>query len=932
MLKNEFAETAVFEQLSEKFTALSHLVIQTGNFSHFRLSMFLKRFKHAPIENGKMFLTHLFSKAEQDLSPLKEIEMAIYNIYLLLVDNRRNFPLLDDKNIFDNIQWDTETIEALEQRAAARKNFFEQLSGSLYDLSCCVINTGKTQTIKRAVLLQQIFAHPFSTPCTLAIRQIRKQPLLPNGLIKIEEFIYKIHLVLQACRQGSKKAELTLINRLSEGNYRGIWIIGSLDMGWNEKFKQRHHHLAENLIKRGYLVFCAMNPAYPEDVTDFIRQEQPDLYLVNFNDRWKRQTILGLIIACSPQPVYYSLMPTEPGTTIEELQFLQSAGVTIYYDYFDELCKDIYPGVTPQHFERHEYLLKNPDVLICSTAENLYKKAAKYRTGRVLLSKNGVCLDDWNVSSDSAIPPEMLPVLERKGKIIGFYGSFAPWLDYDMLAALAKQRPDYSLVMIGYDYEWGKGAFAKSGLADFPNVFIIPAQKYDNLKYFSRFFDVGVIPFRIYEVTISVSPVKMFEYMAQGIPVVTSAMPECKLYKSCIIAETPDDFVEKIDFALTLKNDVEYQTTLQKESSENTWTVITDRVIDFIETYPKKVDDNNELLLTIAVPAYNMENYLPEFFEHLEYPSLIKNVEIIIINDGSQDNTLKIAREYEKKYPDIVTVIDKENGGHGSCINAGIQHARGKFFKLVDADDYLEPGVLKAHLRLLAKTDADMVVCDYWQFFSDNTSNLISYSNRLEAKEYTPDEFTRIMQIDSTMWSYAHMHSITYKTTLLKENNIKITTNSFYVDQEYISYPFPFVKRIVYQPAALYCYRLGRPGQSVDPEVIKKKINMNYNILKNLIHHFEAADKDDLTVKTYLLNIIYHHSWFYLKYTDDAGKYTEIINWWKKDKNFKKYRKLLLWEFSCSPRARDRRIKYKIWLKDNFPAIFEFLRKFTPEP
>ena len=158
MLKNEFSETVIFEQLSEKFTELSYLVIQTGNTTPFQWSTLWEQFKLAPVKNGKMFLTHLFSKAEQDLSPLTEIEMAIYNIYLLLVDNRRNFPLLDDKNIFDNIQWDTETIEALEQRAAARKNFFEQLSGSLYDLSCCVINTGKTQTIKRAVLLQQIFA------------------------------------------------------------------------------------------------------------------------------------------------------------------------------------------------------------------------------------------------------------------------------------------------------------------------------------------------------------------------------------------------------------------------------------------------------------------------------------------------------------------------------------------------------------------------------------------------------------------------------------------------------------------------------------------------------------------------------------------------------------------------------------------------------
>ena len=269
--------------------------------------------------------------------------------------------------------------------------------------------------------------------------------------------------------------------------------------------------------------------------------------------------------------------------------------------------------------------------------------------------------------------------------------------------------------------------------------------------------------------------------------------------------------------------------------------------------------------------------------------------------------------------------MDKENGGHGSCINAGIQNAIGKYFKLVDADDYLDPGALKAHIDLLKKTDCDMIICDYCQFFSDNTINQVSYESRLTQGEYTKESLTDALHIDFSMYSYAHMHSITYKTKLLVENNIRITTKSFYVDQEYISYPFPFVNSIIYQAVKLYYYRLGRPGQSVDPAVVKKRIDMNYNILKNLIRYYETVVSDQTATRKYLLNIIYHHSWFYLTYTEDSEKFTEIMKWWQN--NSDEYRKLLHREFSSSLWSRNTISKTKTWLKNHMPLLVRISKK-----
>lgn len=809
----------------------------------------------------------------------------------------------------------------LQRQVEHSEKAHEQISGDLYELSRQVIEAGRSKPLKLALLLKRFRDNPPAAAGDLFARVVKKAPIETAPFALLEETIYRIHLNLENLRNNSfdaEEEEKELLRRLSSGGYRGIWIIGSLDMGWHETFKQRHHHLADYLMKCGYLVFCAMNPAFQRDVTSYIRREQENLYLVNFNDRGKRDAILRLLIQNSKAPLFYSLMPTEPGTTIEDIRFLQSAGVTVYYDYFDELSKDIYPGVTPQHFERHQYLLDNPEVLICATSENLYRKAAGQYPERVILSKNGVRLEDWQIPEGSKIPPEMKPVLARGGKIIGFYGSFAPWLDYDMFKELAQKRPDYSIVMIGYDYEWGKGAFAASGLAKLPNVFIIPAQKYDNLKYFARHFDVGVVPFRIYELTVSVSPVKMFEYMAQGIPIVTSAMPECRLYRSCLIAETPEDFVKKIDEALKLRNDAEYQAIQKKEAAENTWETIAGRIMDFVEK--SRPACSKTPVLTIAVPTYNMEQYLPELIERLLYPPILADTEVIIVNDGSSDGSLKMAREYSRKYPDSIRVIDKPNGGHGSCINAGIAAARGTYFKLVDADDYLEPMALIRHLNLLKKSDCDMVICDYRQFFTDGSTAPVSYRDRLEEKSYSQTELIRALHVDNIHLSYAHMHAITYRTGLLRDNKIAITEKSFYVDQEYIAYPFPFVRSICYQPMELYYYRLGRPGQSMDPAVIRKKLWMNHNILQNLQRFLLNAGEGGDELKHYLLNIIYHHSFFFLTYTDESEKFSDLMAWWSEGIERRKYQRLLLLNFSSSLNKRDRRIRQLAWSRKYLPG------------
>lgn len=286
--------------------------------------------------------------------------------------------------------------------------------------------------------------------------------------------------------------------------------------------------------------------------------------------------------------------------------------------------------------------------------------------------------------------------------------------------------------------------------------------------------------------------------------------------------------------------------------------------------------ENEEPILSVVIPTYNMVSLLSRCVDSLLQPSIMERLEVIIVNDGSQDASIAVARWYADKYPKIVSVIDKENGGHGSCINAGIRAAKGRYYKLVDSDDWLDPLALIQHIHLLDKTDADMVVTNYKQSFETGGTFSVSYADRLTGKTYSRDElFVDLMQ-DIGHQAYAHMHAITYKTSLLKDNAIALTEKSFYVDQEYIAYPQAYVKSAVYQEIFLYRYLIGRPGQSVNAVTARKRSSECYRILKKILAFLEGFPKGSV-LREYLEMVAYHQAYFFLNYGDDSSRKQEIF-------------------------------------------------------
>ena len=222
--------------------------------------------------------------------------------------------------------------------------------------------------------------------------------------------------------------------------------------------------------------------------------------------------------------------------------------------------------------------------------------------------------------------------------------------------------------------------------------------------------------------------------------------------------------------------------------------------------------------ISFVVPCYNSEEYMEKCIDSLLIGK--EDVEIIIIDDGSKDKTGKIADRYQKKYPTIVKAIHQENGGHGAGINTGLKHATGKYFKVVDSDDWLDEKAYKKLLKEIKHIDTDLVVCNYVYTYTDGRKEqTISFANVYEeGKVLTWNDSHRYK-----LTQYPSLHSMMYKKSVLDKSNIDLPKHVFYEDNLFIYLPLVKTNTIYYLNLDLYRYYIGRADQSVqETQLIKR--------------------------------------------------------------------------------------------------------------
>ncbi|MBE5961108.1 MAG: glycosyltransferase [Lachnospiraceae bacterium] len=295
-------------------------------------------------------------------------------------------------------------------------------------------------------------------------------------------------------------------------------------------------------------------------------------------------------------------------------------------------------------------------------------------------------------------------------------------------------------------------------------------------------------------------------------------------------------------------------------------------------------------LLTATVPCYNSAAYMNRAIESLLTGG--EDMEIIIVNDGSTDDTGRIADEYAEKYPSIIRVVHQENGGHGSAVNAGIREATGIYFKVVDSDDWVDVPSLQKVLSLLRDmveegTSLDLFIANYvYEKVNEDKKKVISYKMALpQDKVFGWDEVKHFRQ-----GQYLLMHSVIYRTKLLRDCKLELPKHTFYVDNIFVYQPLIYVKTMYYMNVNLYRYFIGRDDQSVTEANMIKRIDQQIRVNKIMIDCYDIMQVKNKKLQNYLvkfMSIIMTVSSVYLikegseeslKKKDELWAYLELKN------------------------------------------------------
>lgn len=260
--------------------------------------------------------------------------------------------------------------------------------------------------------------------------------------------------------------------------------------------------------------------------------------------------------------------------------------------------------------------------------------------------------------------------------------------------------------------------------------------------------------------------------------------------------------------------------------------------------------------ISFAIPCYNSEEYMAHAIDSILPGG--KDVEIIIVNDGSRDRTSEIAHEYRERYPDIIRVVDKENGGHGDAVNSGLRNASGKYFKVVDSDDWVDEESLHKILKLLRDLEEedqeiDMLVSNYVYEKADiKHKKCIHYRNVLPQDEIFRWEDIGHFHLDQ----YILMHSVIYRTDMLKLTQMTLPRHTFYVDNIYVYYPLPYVRKIYYLDVDFYRYYIGREDQSVNEKTMISRIDQQIFVTKTMIDMYQMKEIADKKLRNYMTNYL----------------------------------------------------------------------------
>ena len=302
-------------------------------------------------------------------------------------------------------------------------------------------------------------------------------------------------------------------------------------------------------------------------------------------------------------------------------------------------------------------------------------------------------------------------------------------------------------------------------------------------------------------------------------------------------------------------------------------------------------------LITFTVPCYNSAAYMDHCIQTLLTAG--EDAEILLVDDGSTDETGAIADRYAAEYPNVVRAIHQENGGHGAGVNQGMQNATGLYFKVVDSDDWLDTEALAQLMEKLHTFEepVDLILCNYvYAHVEDNSQRVVRYRKVLPTdKVFGWDEVGRF-----NATQFITMHAAVYRTEVLRKTGIRLPKHTFYVDNLYVYQPLPDVETLYYLDVDLYRYFIGRADQSVTEENLIRRIDQQILVTKIMVdvHDLQALEARNKRLALYM----YHYISIMLMICT------------------------IYLMMSGTPESLEKSDALWQWLKDTHPAIFRRMR------
>lgn len=494
---------------------------------------------------------------------------------------------------------------------------------------------------------------------------------------------------------------------------------------------------------------------------------------------------------------------------------------------------------------------------------------------------------------------------------------------------------------------FGELNFYICGEGDYHAQLVEPLRKYPNVHIINNFLSHDQIKEYHDKCGIALFPtrqdtqgVSALEAASSGLAVITSDIEVIHEYfdeslKTICPVEDFKAYADVIERLYYDANEFEKickrmnENTREKCSKENTL----NREIEYIKENTLKPEDiikpvtkvAEEPIVTIAIPSYNAEKFLHKCLQSLLKSEYAYLTEILVINDGSKDSTSEIGKMYEKltsvNGKSIVKLVDKENGGHGSGINKGIELARGKYFKVVDADDWVDEEQYNELLKRLINEDADLILTDYCEArsFEDKLHYVEYYKNLTPGIEYHLDDVC-IGSYGFANWGPT-LPTSTYKTECLRKADFKLLEKTFYVDMMYNAYSILCIDTVKRYDLNIYRYYIGNAGQSVSEEGMKRNYKHHENVIIELMNIVSndtrfSDEKREYVLRRLLLPMVFVQYYINLDLFHSRSKFMIF------ESRVKKYPQLLGYhEFNV------RNTKFHRYTKGIFVGINPFIKR-----